>query len=160
MKLYHGSLEIVESPRIIVSNRLLDYGRGFYTTTSEQQAEIWVKRKLKNGPTQGFVNRYSFDESALSQYRVLTFDGPSEEWLDFEMSNRTDARFDHDYDIVYGPVADDRVYAAFALYESGLYNKQDLIRELKTYVLVDQFLFHTERALALLTFEESIEVHL
>jgi hypothetical protein len=152
MKVYHGSLEIVESPRIINSNRLLDYGRGFYTTTSEQQAETWVKRKMKNVQTQGFVNSYHFDESALSQYRVLKFEGPSEEWLDFVMANRTVPQFQHDYDIVYGPVADDRVYAVFALYESGVYNKQDLIRELKTYVLVDQFLFHTERALSLLTF--------
>jgi hypothetical protein len=160
MKVYHGSLEIVESPRIINSNRLLDYGRGFYTTTSEQQAETWVKRKMKNVQTQGFVNSYHFDESALSQYRVLKFEGPSEEWLDFVMANRTVPQFQHDYDIVYGPVADDRVYAVFALYESGVYNKQDLIRELKTYVLVDQFLFHTERALSLLTFEESKEVNL
>jgi hypothetical protein len=160
MKVYHGSLEIVESPRIINSNRLLDYGRGFYTTTSEQQAETWVKRKMKNVQTQGFVNSYHFDESALSQYRVLKFEGPSEEWLDFVMANRTVPQFQHGYDIVYGPVADDRVYAVFALYESGVYNKQDLIRELKTYVLVDQFLFHTERALSLLTFEESKEVNL
>jgi hypothetical protein len=55
-------------------------------------------------------------------------------------------------------MADDRVYAAFALYESGVYNKQDLIRELKTYVLVDQYLFHTERALSLLTFQTAQEV--
>jgi hypothetical protein len=33
MKLYHGSLEVVSKPRIIVPNRTLDYGRGFYTTT-------------------------------------------------------------------------------------------------------------------------------
>ena len=34
MKLYHGSLEVVSEPRIITPNRTLDYGRGFYTTTS------------------------------------------------------------------------------------------------------------------------------
>jgi hypothetical protein len=158
MKLYHGSPEIVITPRIIVSNRLLDYGSGFYTTTSADQAATWVRRKLQKKPGRGYVNVYEFDEAAKSQFRVLEFDGPSEEWLDFVMANRTHVGFQHDYDMVYGPVADDRVYAAFALYESGVYNKQDLIRELKTYVLVDQYLFHTERALSLLTFQTAQEV--
>ena len=30
MKLYHGSLEIVQEPRIIKPTRTLDYGTGFY----------------------------------------------------------------------------------------------------------------------------------
>ncbi len=34
MKINHGSLDIVEQPKILKSNRLLDYGNGFYTTTS------------------------------------------------------------------------------------------------------------------------------
>lgn len=47
MKLYHGSLEIVSNPEIRTSNRTLDYGMGFYTTTSFEQAEAWVKRRIK-----------------------------------------------------------------------------------------------------------------
>ena len=62
MKLYHGSLEIVKQPVIRQSNRTLDYGQGFYTTTSEKQAEDWVKRRLKEaGATRGYVNVYEFD---------------------------------------------------------------------------------------------------
>ena len=38
MILFHGSLQIVREPHILVLNRTLDYGAGFYTTTSEQQA--------------------------------------------------------------------------------------------------------------------------
>jgi len=33
MKIYHGSIEVVEKPEFRPSNRTLDYGRGFYTTT-------------------------------------------------------------------------------------------------------------------------------
>lgn len=66
--------------------------------------------------------------------------------------------FTHNYDVVYGPVANDRVYAAFALYEGNLINKQTLISELKTYKLVDQYLFHTERSLSLLTFVEAKKI--
>ena len=72
--------------------------------------------------------------------------------------NRTVKGFLHDYDIVYGPVANDRVYAAFALYEGGVLGKQELIKELRTYKLVDQYLFHTTSALKYLSFIEAKEV--
>ena len=35
MKLYHGSLEIVDHPEIRKAVRTLDYGDGFYATTSK-----------------------------------------------------------------------------------------------------------------------------
>lgn len=79
MKVYHGSLQIVSNPEIRVSDRTLDYGSGFYTTTDFNQARRWV---------------------------------------DFVHENRTNRGFEHDYDFVYGPVANDKVYAAFALYRS------------------------------------------
>ncbi|MBP5542126.1 MAG: DUF3990 domain-containing protein [Bacteroidales bacterium] len=158
MKLYHGSLEIVMRPVIRQMNRTLDYGRGFYTTTSEKQAEDWVKRRLKEAEaTNGYVNVYEFNERIGLSLKNLMFDAPTEEWVDFVMHNRTERGFTHDYDIVYGPVANDRVYAAFALYEGGLLDKQNLIAELKTYKLVDQYLFHTEAALRTLTFIEAKE---
>ena len=47
MKIYHGSLEVVENPMILQPNRLLDYGKGFYTTTSEQQSKEWVERRMR-----------------------------------------------------------------------------------------------------------------
>lgn len=159
MKLYHGSLEKVDKPEIREPNRTLDYGGGFYTTTSYEQAEGWVRRRMKEEEKEiGYVNLFEFDEQALSQLDCLIFHAPTEEWVDFVMQNRTRKGFTHDYDIVYGPVANDRVYAAFALYEGGLLNKQSLIAELKTYKLVDQYLFHTEAALHSLRFIEVKEV--
>ena len=158
MILYHGSTEQVNSPEIREANRTLDYGSGFYTTTSEEQATLWIKRKLGKKGGRGYVNIYELDKSCYDRLNVLHFAEPTEEWLDFVIANRTDKGFTHDSDIVHGPVANDRVYAAFALYESGLLNKQELIKELKTYVLVDQLLFHTERALSYLQFKEAKEV--
>ena len=159
MKLYHGSLVAVNKPEIREASRTLDYGKGFYTTTSYEQAEAWVKRKKNEWNTdKGYVNVYDFDESALRKLKILIFYKPTEEWVDFVMQNRTVKGFHHDYDIVYGPVANDRVYAAFALYEGGVLNKQELIRELRAYQLVDQYLFHTETALQFLNFIEAKEV--
>ena len=109
MKLYHGSLVVVDKPEIRETSHTLDYGKGFYTTTSYEQAEAWVKRKKKE---------LHVDKGYVS------------------------------------------VYAAFALFEGGVLNKQELIKELRTYQLVDQYLFHTEAALGALTFIESKEVKL
>ena len=158
MKLYHGSDVIVETPQIRKPNRTLDYGSGFYTTTSFDQAEKWVRRKLGENTPFGYVCVYEIDEQELAILDVLRFDCPDERWLDFVMANRTDKEFEHTHDIVYGPVANDRVYAAFGLYESGVFNKQELIRELRAYKLVDQMLFHTEKALGMLNFVESMKI--
>ena len=159
MILYHGSLEQVICPEIREPNRTLDYGSGFYTTTSFKQAEDWVRRKMKEKETNaGYVIVFDFDEEVQKRVNCLIFDAPTEEWVDFVMQNRTQKGFSHSYDIVFGPVANDRVYAAFALYEGGLLSKQELIAALKTYKLVDQYLFHTEIALKYLTFKEAIIV--
>lgn len=48
MILYHGGLEIVTQPKILGSNRPLDFGNGFYTTTNLQQAQRWVKYAWSN----------------------------------------------------------------------------------------------------------------
>lgn len=161
MKIYHGSLEIVQNPEIRKANRTLDYGSGFYTTTSFEQAEAWVKRRMDEAKlVKGYVNVYDIPEVFPATLRQLVFQSPTEEWVDFVMRNRTEKGFVHDYDIVYGPVANDRVYAAFALFEGGLLNKQDLIKELKAYKLVDQYLFHTEASLQILKFVEAKEVTL
>ena len=158
MKLYHGSLVTIEKPKILKPSKALDYGSGFYTTTSYEQAERWVHRKLSDKQPFGFVNVYEFQESALDLVNSLTFKRADEEWVDFVMQNRLNPNFRHDYDIVFGPVANDTVYAQFSLFEGGLMSKATLIAELKTYQLVDQMLFHTEKALTFLTFVKVEEI--
>ena len=158
MILYHGSTEIVDKPEIRIPSRTLDYGSGFYTTTSFKQAEDWVKRKLNTSSKVGYVNVYEFDEDLIKNLNALLFESPTEEWVDFVMNNRTNKDFNHDFDVVYGPVANDKVYAAFALYEGGIIDKQTLISELKAYKLVDQYLFHTDKALESVIFIEAKEV--
>lgn len=156
--LYHGSLDIVAAPEIRTPNRALDYGAGFYLTSSESQAEAWVRRKLKGQAAVGFVNKYHYDPTEVADLRILNFESADEAWLDFVMANRTDPAYFHNYDVVIGPVADDRVYAAFALYEARLLDKQDLIHELKSYKLVNQILIHTEKAIPCIKWIEAKEI--
>ena len=160
MILYHGSLVTIENPKILKPTRTLDYGSGFYTTTSFEQARQWVSRKLSDKQVIGYINVYELQESALDSVKSLVFKQPNEEWVDFVMQNRMNPNFRHDYDLVYGPVANDTVYAQFSLFEGGLISKTTLIEELKAYQLVDQMLFHTEKALAFLTFIQADEVKL
>ena len=47
MYLYHGSNMKVETPQLILSNRTLDFGSGFYTTSDESQATRWAKLQTK-----------------------------------------------------------------------------------------------------------------
>lgn len=143
MKLYHGSTEIVIHPEIRQPGRTLDYGSGFYTTTDFRQAADWAKRRLGKGVSKVYVNVYEADIEAIRNANTLWFDGPDESWVDFVYANRND-----------------RVYAQFALYEAGLIDKQVLIRELKTYKLIDQLLFHTSESLRCLSFVEYKEITL
>ena len=101
------------------------------------------------------MNSYTFDiESALATLNIKVFESANDEWIEFVLANRMVDGFKHDYDIVIGPVADDRVYAQFSLFEGGLISKETLIRELKTYKLVDQYLFHTEKDIPHLKYVE------
>lgn len=157
MKVYHGSLEIVEHPQILQPNRRLDYGEGFYTTTSEKQSREWAERRMfEKRKGRGYVNFYELNKEVLQGLKCLVFPEPSKEWAEFVMANRTKKDFTHDFDIVYGPVANDRVYLQFGLYESGAISIDTLIRELKTYKLVDQYLFHTTKSLQALRFLKAV----
>lgn len=159
MEVYHGSLEIVANPEIRQPNRTLDYGAGFYTTTDFKQACDWVSRHSKKAQV-GYVNVYEIDMDAVRKANTLWFDEPTDEWIDFVDGNRNTPGFTHSYDFVYGPVANDRVYAAFALYEARLIGKQELLAMLKVYDLVDQLLLHTSEALKFLKFKESRKIEL
>lgn len=146
------------TPEIRKPNRTLDYGEGFYLTSSADQSEAWVRRKLKGDITLGYVNIYEYDENMEAAFETLAFERPDEAWLDFVMANRMNLNYRHGYDIVKGPVANDRVYASFALYEARLIDKQELINELRAYKLVNQILIHTDRALASAKWIEAKEV--
>ncbi|HRF86079.1 MAG TPA: DUF3990 domain-containing protein [Alloprevotella sp.] len=158
MILYHGSIERVDSPEIRIPNRTLDYGSGFYLTSSYGQATTWTRRKFKGNIVRGWLNIYKYDSDFEKELKILSFDKPDINWLDFVMANRMDKNFTHEYDIVKGPVANDRVYASFALYEAGLLNKETLITELKTYKLVNQILLHSKTALRSIKFITAEEI--
>ena len=150
---YHGSDTIVDIPRILEVQRPLDFGGGFYVTTSEVQAKSWaIKVAYRNNNNHRCINRYEFDlEKAKSELAVIHFEIADEKWLDFICDNRS-GKSTGDYDIVIGPVADDRVYRVVVEYENGDLDKETALKNLKTESLCDQILFHTEKALKCLKY--------
>lgn len=150
---FHGSDLIIDKPRILDASRPLDFGGGFYTTTSEIQAKNWaIKVSYRNNTIQKYINKYEFDlEEAKKNLNVIVFEQADEKWLDFICSNRN-GRYTGDYDIVIGPVADDKVYRVVVEYENGDVDKELALKRLKTETLCDQILFHTEESLKYLKF--------
>ena len=153
MRVYHGSLVVVEKPEIRVSDRYLDFGYGFYTTMNKEQAIKWTaKQKNRKGTDLGYVSMYDFDiEKAESKLKIIRFDKADKEWLDFVSVNRKGQCQDV-YDLVIGPVADDGVYEVVRLYEIGVYDLEETLKRLKVEELYNQVLFHTEKALTYLKF--------
>ena len=69
-KIYHGSIEDVKRPEIRHPNHSLDYGSGFYTTTSYEQAKRWVERKMNDKDVSvGYVNVYELDDNVLKDMK-------------------------------------------------------------------------------------------
>ena len=159
MKVYHGSLEVVEHPIILQPNRKLDYGAGFYTTTSEKQAKEWVERRMLEKQAEcGYVNIYEFDERILTNnshgLKIKCFKEYDEEWANFIFENRNNVNSNvpvHDYDIVYGPIANDRVGLQIRNYMEHNIDLATFLDRLKYMKgITFQYFFGTERAIKLL----------
>ena len=110
--------------------------------------------------TTGFVSYFEVPDNLLKLPDLLVrrFLHASRAWLHFVHENRSNPQFEHSYDIVKGPVANDRVYATLTLWEGGFYDEEQTIRQLKTFKLVYQYLFHTEKALDYLCFLKAEEI--
>lgn len=158
--LYHGSNVEVTDPRIIKSNRNLDFGIGFYTTTNKVQAEQFSKRICDLRQTgNSIVNVYSFDEKAAGrELKILRFKKPDGAWLDFVADNRTGKRLQNDFDLIVGPVANDDVFRTVNIYLSGTITRSETLKRLKVKKLFNQYVFCSDKALTYLNFSSSYTV--
>jgi len=158
MKLYHGSHVEVKNPKLLVSGRVGDFGRGFYTTSSQEQARRWAQiRALQGGGNLGVVSVYEVPDTIFVNpaLTIKTFAQADAQWLDFVLANRNDVDFEHHFDLVCGPVANDRVYVCLNALENGTADRAAVLRRLKTFVLADQILFHTAKSLLFLNYVQT-----
>ena len=158
MILYHGSNVAVIEPRIIESDRRLDFGTGFYLTTSLEQAKRWAElTALRRGTGEPLVSCFVFPEAAMEQLKTLAFNEPDEAWLKYTAHNRKDPNADDDYDLVIGPVADDKTMPVISAYYAGIYDEEETLRRLLPQKLKDQYAFKTEEAVEFLAHQEVIK---
>lgn len=159
MILYHGSNLVVSEPKILIPNRYLDFGTGFYTTSNLSQAKSFAdKVTARKGEGISTVSKYEFDESASGKLKVLAFEAAGEAWLDFVSDNRSGNPQGEEYDLIYGPVADDDIFRTFLLYSAGLLSKEQTLEALRIKKLFNQYVFKNEKALQSLKFIGTEEV--
>ncbi|MDR2810339.1 MAG: DUF3990 domain-containing protein [Tannerellaceae bacterium] len=151
MKVYHGSsVEIIDID-LSKCEPYRDFGKGFYVTNIREQAAYWAERKGNDICAQGYVTEFEFIETAFEHWRfkVLRFQDYTEEWLDFVVMNRNRSLPvpAHDYDIVEGPVADDKITQRIRFYLEGVVSKEAFLEELKFFRRTHQICFCTHRSL-------------
>ena len=153
IKLYHGSNTKIEKPDLMHSKPFKDFGRGFYLSDDKQQAWNMANQKVNQIQTgKAEISEFLFDENLLQSpdLKTLIFPEYNEEWARFILTNR-DRKIKHpihNFDIVYGPIADDGVTYQLRRYEGGVISLSRLVEELKyAKGITFQYFFGSERAL-------------
>ncbi|MCM1042524.1 MAG: DUF3990 domain-containing protein [Bacteroides sp.] len=152
MKLYHSSIQPVETPDTIHSREFLDFGKGFYLTSIRDQAEKYAQRFVRR-QQQAWLNVYEF-EFEPSAWKVLAFDSYNKEWLDF-IANCRAGKDTTDYDIVIGGIANDKVIRTLDRFFAGelsvqqtlgllQYEKPNIQYCIRSQQLIDNCLKHIE----------------
>jgi len=135
MIVYHGSYTEIDEINLELCEVGKDFGRGFYVTKLPEQAQIWATRKGKINRTKGVVTEFDFSENICRamKLKVLHFTDYTDEWLDFVVLNRKnddEQQQAHDYDIIEGPVADDRINRQIDEYIDGAISKEQFLNDL------------------------------
>ena len=81
MILYHSSNMRVQYPDVIHSRNYLDFGKGFYLTSLQDQAVKYGQRFIRRQQN-AWLNTYEFKFDP-SQWKILVFDKYDKDWLDF-----------------------------------------------------------------------------
>ncbi|MDR2684478.1 MAG: DUF3990 domain-containing protein [Prevotellaceae bacterium] len=135
MRVFHGSYTAIDRIDLSQCQPNKDFGRGFYVTKLRKQAESWAEIIGDIRDMAGVVSEFIFCERAFAddKYKILRFEDYSEAWLDFVILNRNRESTEqkHDYDIVEGPIADDRISRRIDDYLDGKVSKQKFLEELK-----------------------------
>lgn len=152
MILYHGSNTNITEIDLQKSKPNKDFGRGFYLSDTEEQAQRLGAFKVVLDGGQVVVNKFEFDESILNskELKVKILKEYSEEWAEFIFANRNNKTIKptHDYDIVYGPIANDKVGLQISNFENKIISLQELLERLKYMKgITFQYYFGTERAI-------------
>lgn len=176
--LYHASYMEIQNIDLNRCKKGLDFGRGFYTTSSYQQAYNYVPQAIKkyNFQRPDGTPELAVNDGRINIYKlhldpnlfVHCFNGADSNWLHFVVANRDNSLFPEllrkleSTDIIGGKIADDNTrrtlvdYIAHAYGVPGTNRADQLALEmLMPNRLKDQFCFRTIDAIKSLEFVRS-----
>lgn len=151
--LYHGSNTKITTIDLAQCNPYKDFGQAFYLTANVKQATDIANARVDIFGGEPIINTFNFEEELLSNgtLRFKSFDGYTEEWADFIYRHRDETivpPYMHDYDVVYGPIANDRVGLQIRNYRLGIIDKLEFLRRLKYMKgITFQYAFCTSKAI-------------
>jgi len=162
MQVFHGSDVRIEKIDLTKSEFFKDFGRGFYVTNIREHA---YQRAMD------VVNRHKSDKPVVTEFKyaeaypvtvgmsIKKFEHVSKEWVEFVMLNRNRriSHPAHTFDIVEGPIADDRMVVQIRLYERGKISVEKLIEKLTYREPTHQICFCTLASLYALELVEDDE---
>jgi hypothetical protein len=158
VRLYHGSNVDVSEPCILAPRRALDFGPGFYTTSSREQAARWARVQQRRRAS-GVATLTAYDlnyAEAAQTLSIRIFDAPDSDWLDFVVAHRKDTWQGEHFDLIIGPVANDNTMTVIDDYIDGRYSRTEAVQRLLPHKLANQYAFATNAALKLLALVEVI----
>lgn len=153
MKLFHGTNTPFSEIDLNKSRTNKDFGKGFYLSDSYSQAEEMGSFKAGFLGGEVIVYEYEVDDDILkdTSLNIKVFTSYSEEWADFVLKNRGNSSNEqvHDYDLIYGPIADDNVGVQLRKYHKEEITFEEFLKKLKfPKGITFQYFFATEKAIS------------
>ena len=151
--LYHGSNVQISEINLALCNPYKDFGQAFYLTANASQAMDVANARVDIFGGSPIVHAFTFQEQMLTDgtLRFKSFKAYTEEWADFVYMHRDetiDPPYMHDYDVVYGPIANDRVGLQIRNYRLGNIDKKEFLCRLKYMKgITFQYAFCTKQAI-------------
>lgn len=170
MRLYHGSVNMIEEPEFGVGNSKNDYGQGFYCTEHIELAKEWACAENRDG----FANEYELETDGLSimnlsdaRYHILN-------WLAILLENRTFvierglaltakdyilSEFLPEYknaDVIRGYRADDSYFSFASAFLNNTISLEQLGKSMTLGKLGEQVVLKSKRSFAQLKYSRAI----
>ena len=178
--LYHGSYCEVKEPNLANCAKRKDFGQGFYLTSSQEQAESFLRTSIvkaiatgtiEEGQNCGYISTFEF--KLFGKLETHIFENADMSWLHCIAAHRKKKMFIEieremaKYDIIAGKIADDATNVTLTAYLAGAFgNAGDkvandfCIRQLLLNKLKDQYCFKTESAIKCLKFVKGEKIWL
>ena len=175
--LFHGSYVPVPEPDLTKCARFKDFGRGFYLTTSREQALSFARLSTRKAlerrregvqPDRGFVSAFSVKSDVVMSLAFLEFPDADADWLRCVVAHRRRGGASDvverlsEYDVIAGKIANDQTNITITLYMDGIFGPVGSAEAIAACTsrllperLEDQYCFRSEKAIRALSFEGS-----